>query len=232
VCEALDLGYRIARHLEVIIVDDASIDGSGMIADRLASEHPELHVLHNNRNRKLGATLRRGFDDARNEWILYMDSDLPVRAEEGLNALPLTEQADMVIGWRLSRAESLRREIMSFVYNRVIRFCFGLHVRDVNFAFKLFRRSYYQRICLHSEGSFIDAEFLMEMSRVGARISEIPMVYYPRVAGISTLSNWCVVGTILREMIYYRVLTLLPQQFRNACYRRSECRRLRTERGS
>ena len=230
VSEALRVGYQMAPQLEIVIVNDASTDRCGEIADELAREHPEVLVVHHPRNRKLGGALRSGFGASHHEWILYMDSDLPIKMDDALQALPLAENADMVIAWRISRAESKRREVMSWVYNRLIRWGFGLRVRDVNFAFKLFKRSFYQQIQLCSEGSFIDAELLLEMNRVGARLAELPMNYYPRVAGVSTLSSWGVVGKILQEMTLYRTLNWLPKAARARRLARRERRRLRLER--
>ena len=205
VSEAIRVGYKIAPRIEIIVVDDASTDGSGAIVDRLAQAQSEVRVIHHNRNRKLGGSLQTGFNAARMEWILYMDSDLPIKMDDALDVVPLTEKADIVIGWRKSRAESKRREVMSKCYNWLIRAMFGLHVADVNFAFKLFRREFLDRIILTSEGSFIDAELLLEMQREGARFAEIGMDYYPRVAGVSTLASNSVVLVILREMLRYRL---------------------------
>lgn len=205
VSEAIRVGYKIAPELEIVIVDDASTDGCGAIADRLAVEHPEVRVIHHKRNRKLGGSLQTGFNAATKEWVLYMDSDLPIHMDDALNAVPLTEDADIVIGWRKSRAESWRREFISKCYNRMIRAMFKLRVIDVNFAFKLFRREFLDRILLTSEGSFIDAELLLEMQREGARFAEIGLDYYPRVAGVSTLASNSVILVILREMLRYRM---------------------------
>lgn len=205
VAEAIRVGRLIAPEVEVIVVDDASTDGGGKIADRLSEEHPEVRVIHHPRNRKLGGALKTGFAAANKEWVLYMDSDLPIRMDDALEAVPLAEDADIVIGWRKSRAESLRREIMSKAYNWLIRWVFDLRVRDVNFAFKLFRRSLLDGIILTSEGSFIDAELLLEMQRVGARFAELGLNYYPRVAGVSTLASNSVVIRILMEMMRYRL---------------------------
>ena len=205
VSEAIRVGYEIAPKLQIVVVDDASTDGCGEIADELARQHPEVNVIHHRRNRKLGGSLQTGFQAATMEWILYMDSDLPIKMDDAHNAIPLTENADIVIGWRKSRAESWRREFMSKCYNRLIRWAFGLRVVDVNFAFKLFKREFLERIVLTSEGSFIDAELLLEMQRAGARFAEIPMDYYPRVAGVSTLASNSVVLVILKELLRYRL---------------------------
>jgi glycosyltransferase involved in cell wall biosynthesis len=203
--ESLRIGPRIAREVEIVIVDDASTDGSGEIADRLSREYPGMRVIHHEKNRRLGGALKTGFAAAWKDWILYIDGDLPVDLNEALASLPVAAGADMVIGWRRTRAESVRREVVSKVYNLMIRIVFNLHVRDVNFAFKLFKRSFYEKVHLTSEGSFIDAELLLEMQRAGARIAEIPMNYYPRVAGVSTLSSNAVIFKMLEEMFHYRI---------------------------
>jgi glycosyltransferase involved in cell wall biosynthesis len=204
VSEALRVGHEITSEIEVVIVDDASTDGSGALADRLAEVHPEIKVLHHSVNRKLGGSLRTGFAAASKDWLLYMDSDLPIRMDDVMGAVPLTENADIVIGWRRSRRESWHRALISAVYNQMIRRLFGLNVRDVNFCFKLFRRELLDQILLTSEGSFIDAELLLEMKRVGARFAEIGLNYYPRVAGTSTLASGGVIRVIIKEMLQYR----------------------------
>jgi glycosyltransferase involved in cell wall biosynthesis len=201
--EATEVGLRITRDLEIVVVDDASTDGSGELADKLALENPHLRVVHHPTNRKLGGALKTGFAAASRQWILYIDSDLPIRMEDALAAVPLTDQADMVIGYRMNRCEGLKREVMSWCYNRLIRLLFGLKVRDVNFAFKLFRREAMRHVHLESEGSFIDAELLLETRRAGYRIAEIGLNYYPRVAGTSTLASATVVLKLLQEMLRY-----------------------------
>lgn len=226
--ESIRVGYLIAPEVEVVVVDDCSTDGCGGLVDRLSDELPELKVIHHDRNRKLGGALKTGFASASKEWVLYIDSDLPIKMDDTLDAVPLTKNADIVIGWRRSRAESKRREVISKIYNRMIRLFFGLNVRDVNFAFKLFRREYLDRIILLSEGSFIDAELLLEMQREGARFAEIGMNYYPRVAGVSTLASNGVIVKILKEMIRYR----LEAYGRTAENFGGERRRLWLERGN
>lgn len=204
VAEALATGRKITSDLEIVLVDDASTDGCGALADQLAERHPEVKVMHHPKNRKLGGALRTGFAAATKDWVLYIDSDLPIEMDDALLAVPLTANADMVIGNRQGRAEGPKREIMSWIYNRLIRVLFGLNVRDVNFAFKLFRRSILERISLQSEGSFIDAELLIETHKAGFRIAELPLRYFERTAGVSTLASGSVVVKILHEMADYR----------------------------
>ncbi len=224
---ALKIGYRMASALEIVVVDDASTDGCGAIADRLAREHPEVKVIHHPVNRKLGGALKTGFGAATRDWILYMDSDLPIKFEDLLQMAPLAEQADIVIGWRKSRAESWRRAFQSKVYNLLIRSLFGLHVKDVNFACKLFKRKYYIQAPLETEGSFIDAELLIKLQRMGATLVEIGMDYYPRVAGVSTLGGGSVALKTLTELLRYRIYGFANDTHHAGC----ECGRSGAESG-
>ena len=192
---------------EIVLVDDGSTDGSGAYIDRLAAEFPCLRPVHHSRNRGLGAAISTGLSNATKELVLYMDSDFPVSADDAREAIrQFTPDCDLLIGYRLGRAEGPRREVMSWTYNHLIRWAFGLHVRDVNFAFKLIRGSLLQQMRLRSEGSFIDAELLIEASRLGARTKQVGIQYHTRVAGVSTAASNKVVLRILGEMWRYREL--------------------------
>lgn len=202
--ETRSIAEGLVSEMEIVLVDDGSTDGSGEFIDRLAADHPEVRALHHGRNRGLGAAIRTGLVNATKDLVLYMDSDFPVEIEEARAALgSLTDDVALVIGYRLGRAEGPRREVMSWTYNRLIRWAFGLRVRDVNFAFKLIRRSVLERMHLRSEGSFIDAELLLESTRLGARMREVGIQYHARVAGVSTAASSMVVLRILGEMWSY-----------------------------
>jgi glycosyltransferase involved in cell wall biosynthesis len=188
---------------EIIIVDDASTDRTGEMADALAREDPRVKVVHNDTNRRLGATLRAGYAVATKELVLYSDADLPFDFHEVARAVRLLEyqQADVLSAYRFDRtSEGLLRTIYTLGYSGVIRTLFGLRLRDVNFSFKLFRRSLLERIALKSEGSFIDAEFLVRARRAGAAIIQIGVDYFPRTRGTSSLASPAVIVKILHEM--------------------------------
>ena len=188
---------------EIIIVDDASTDRTGALADALARADPRIKVVHNERNRKLGGSVRAGYAAATKDLVLYTDADLPFDLQELRRAVRLLEyqEADVLAAYRFDRtSEGLVRTLYSFCYNLLIRVLFGLAVKDVNFSFKLFHRSLLQKIELKSEGSFIDAEFLIRARKAGATIVQIGVDYFPRSRGVSTLSSPGVILTILREM--------------------------------
>jgi glycosyltransferase involved in cell wall biosynthesis len=188
---------------EIVIVDDASSDGTGARADRLAAADPRVRAIHNPVNRRLGGTLRAGYAAATKDLVFYTDADLPVDFGQLPRAVRLLEyqQADLLAGYRFDRtSEGLHRALYTIGYHVLIRLLFGLRIRDVNFAFKLFRRSLLQRIELKSEGSFIDAELLLRARKAGAVMIQLGLDYFPRTRGPSKLSSLGVIAAILREM--------------------------------
>ena len=112
------------------------------------------------------------------------------------------QQADVLAAYRFDRtSEGLLRTIYTIGYSALIRTLFRLRFRDVNFSFKLFRRALLSRIVLKSEGSFIDAEFLVRAKKAGAQVIQIGVDYFPRTRGQSTLASPGVIVGILREMV-------------------------------
>ena len=188
---------------EIVVVDDASTDGTGKIADELADDDPRIVVVHHPENRKLGGAVRSGFGAASGDLVLYTDADLPCDLGEADKALRLLRlyEADIVSAYRFDRtAEGVRRTVYSFVYNHLVRWTLGVRVRDVNFAFKLVRRRVLDNVELLSEGSFIDAELVAKAHRRGFRIVQFGVDYIARTRGTSTLSSPAIIGKILREL--------------------------------
>lgn len=205
-CEDLVARGEIAS-FDVLIIDDASTDGTGPLADRLAAERPEVGVVHHDRNRGLGGSLKTGFAAATGELVLYTDADLPFDMAEVGKAVRLLRiyDADIVSAYRLDRTgEGPRRMIYSFLYNHLVRLVFGVRLRDMNFAFKLVRRTVLDRVELRSEGSFIDVELLVRASRLGFHTVQFGVDYFARTRGVSTLSSWGVIAKIVREMAALR----------------------------
>jgi glycosyltransferase involved in cell wall biosynthesis len=198
------LGER-QEFVELLLIDDGSQDRTAQIATDIAARDSRVRLVKHERNRGLGAAMRTGFAAARGELILYTDADLPFDLRLIPEIWSLGAPDTIVAGCRSNRGEGPRRWLLSRSYNILCRMLLGLDVQDVNFACKLIPRRALRLIQLASEGSFIDAELLIECRRQGMTIREFPMTYYPRVRGISTLSRPRVIIGILFEMLRYLV---------------------------
>jgi len=206
---------------DVLLIDDASTDSTGALADAMADADPRVSVVHHPTNRKLGGSLKTGFAQATGELVLYTDADLPFDMVEVAKAVRLMRiyDADIVSAYRFDRTgEGPRRLVYSYVYNQLVQAVFGLRLRDMNFAFKLVRRSVLAHVELQSEGSFIDVELLARAHKLGFSIVQFGVDYFPRTRGISTLSSNAVIAKIVREMLELRsdlsALTPLPESVR------------------
>jgi len=188
---------------EIVLVDDASTDRTAALADAAAAADPRVRVVHNPQNLTLGGSLRAGFAAARHELVLYTDADLPFDLEEVPRAVRLlqVQEADMLVAYRFDRtAEGMRRALYTWGYSVIIRALFGLKIRDVNFAFKLFRRRLLDRFVLKSGGSFIDAELVVRTLKASGQIIQIGVDYFPRTRGESKLASGQVIVRILSEL--------------------------------
>jgi glycosyltransferase involved in cell wall biosynthesis len=209
---ALAAGHRAGRRLiergdiadyELIVVNDASTDRTGEIADRLAAADARVVAVHHPQNRKLGGAIKTGFAAATGDLILYTDADLPFDMAELPRAVRLMRDydVDLVSAYRLDRTgEGYLRTVYTFWYNLLIRTMFGVKARDINFAFKLCRARLFDHVELRSEGSFIDAELVIRATRLGFEMLQFGVDYFPRTRGESTLSSPGVILKILREM--------------------------------
>lgn len=190
---------------EIVAVDDASTDGTAVLLQELGREVDFLRTFRLPVNTRYAGALKRALAEATGEVLFYTDSDCPVDMGELRGALPLLNDADVVSGFRTRRGEGVRRAITSLGYNLLIGSLFDLDLRDVNFAFKLFRREVIEAVEARSSGSFIDAEFLLEAHRLGFRIVQTGVEYHPRTGGASTLLDAGIVARCLRDVVAYRL---------------------------
>ena len=192
---------------ELIVVDDASTDSTPRLADELATADSHVKVVHHPVNRKLGGSMKTGFDAASGDLVLYTDADLPFDMAEVRRAVRLLRyyEADIVSAYRHDRTgEGSSRAIYTFFYNFLIRSLFGVRMRDINFAFKLCRSRVFDHIHLQSEGSFIDAELIISARKYGYEVIQFGVDYFPRTRGESTLASFGVIKKIVSEMFALR----------------------------
>lgn len=196
---------RFTSKFEIVIVEDGSPDKTAEIADSLAKKFsPHVRVIHHKRNLGYGPALRTGFKKAdKYDYVFYTDSDAQFDVSELEGFIPHLASYDVVIGYRRNRALSPKRLVQTIIYNFLVRFLFGIRVKDINCAMKLVKRSILAKIELTSESVFIDAELLVKLHNLGIKFKEVGVTHYPRVAGKAYGGKLSVIWQTFLEMIAY-----------------------------
>ncbi len=201
--EALAELPSLAAQFEIIAVDDGSRDDTGAIADRLAAAHPGVvRAVHHPTNLGYGAALRSGFRAARYELVAFTDGDRQFRVADLGRLLERSRAADapdVVAGFRIRRADPPIRTLYARLYRLANRIFFGLRVRDVDCACKLFRREALEGVRVESGGAFFSAELLIKLGASGRSIAEVGVPHHPRIAGSPTGARPSVIWRAVKD---------------------------------
>jgi glycosyltransferase involved in cell wall biosynthesis len=203
VVEAVETLPTLADDFEIIVVDDGSRDATGAIADELAAAHPGVvRAVHHPTNLGYGSALLSGFRAARHDLVAFTDGDRQFRvADLGrlTDRLGQADHPDVVVGFRIKRADPIIRTIYARLYRLANRVWFGLKIRDVDCACKLFRREALAGIAVESGGAFLSAELLIKLHAAGRTIVEVGVPHHPRTAGSPTGAKPSVIFRAVRD---------------------------------
>jgi glycosyltransferase involved in cell wall biosynthesis len=201
--EALETLPGLAETFEIVIVDDGSRDGTGAIADELTARYPGVvRTVHHPTNLGYGAALLSGFRAARHDLVAFTDGDRQFRVADLARLterLAAADRPDVVVGYRIKRADPLVRTLYARVYRFANLVWFGLRVRDVDCACKLFRRAALEGVAIESGGAFFSAELLIKLRAAGRTIVEVGVPHHPRTAGSATGAKPSVVVRAVRD---------------------------------
>ncbi len=196
---------RLTADYEVIVVNDGSRDRTSEVVAALSAENPRVRCVSHRHNRGYGAALATGFTAATSELIFLTDGDKQFDVSELEQYLPLISDADLVIGYRSPRMDPFPRVVFGRGWNFLVRLLFGYTARDVDCAFKLFRREVWTGTIIHSTGSTFSAEFLIKARRRGFRVRELRATHHPRLVGTPTGARLSVIVVAFRELIRLRL---------------------------
>jgi glycosyltransferase involved in cell wall biosynthesis len=189
--------------IEVLAIDDGSTDQTPALADALAAADPRVRV-HHQPNRGYGGAIKAGFEEARGELICFSDGDLQFDLREMSRLLErLADErkpVDAVIGFRIKRRDPFHRIFIAKTYNAIVSVAFGLRVRDIDCAMKLFRREVFDGLPLDAEGPFLSAELLIKLRARGVRMAQVGVNHFPRAAGTNTGASFMKILRTFRDL--------------------------------
>lgn len=176
----------LSQHLddfEVIIVNDGSKDGTRELADELAQKYPQIRAIHHEVNQGYGGAVKTGLKSCTKEWAFFTDGDAQFDITEITKLMEFTDEYDAVVGYRMNRRDPAHRKLFAFCWGTLIRFLFGFGYKDLDCAFKLFRRKFFEGVELKANGAVISVEFFSILKRNNAKVKQVGVHHYPRVAG-------------------------------------------------
>jgi glycosyltransferase involved in cell wall biosynthesis len=199
---------------EIIVANDASTDNSAMILEELAARYPRLRVIHHATNQGYGGNLRSMFAQATKDLIFYTDGDAQYDPSELATLYArLGPEVDVVQGWKIERHDPLHRKLIGRAYHHFVKWWFGLHLRDVDCDFRLFRRHVLESFPLDSTSGCITVEMMTRVEQGGFHVVEVPVHHYFRAYGQSQFFNFKRVARTLVELTALWIkLRLLPQR--------------------
>lgn len=185
---------------EVIVVNDGSSDDTKKIVEELSRVNTKVVLVNHEVNKGYGSAVRSGLDKADKDYIFFMDSDGQFDIKDLDRLLPSASLDKIVIGYREDRADSFIRSLNAWMYGRYIYFMFGLNVKDMDCAFKIFPTEAYRSIRpIKSGGALFTAEFLIKFKKKGFTFKEVPVRHFPRQFGTQSGANISVIIRMFKE---------------------------------
>ena len=186
---------------EVIVVNDGSQDATAALLESIAATHPRVTVLHHAVNQGYGAALVKGFQASTKEVIFFMDADGQFDIRELERFFPLLEKYDGVFGYRIDRQDSWMRKLNAWGWSLLVRLVFGVSVRDIDCAFKLYPGKFLRELRLETRGAMINTEILYKFKHAGLTSTQLGVRHLPRAGGQATGAKPAVILRALRELL-------------------------------
>ncbi|MFQ6104068.1 MAG: glycosyltransferase family 2 protein [Candidatus Glassbacteria bacterium] len=168
---------------EIIVVNDGSLDRTEEVVSEISQTNSNVRCLSHRVNKGYGAALKTGLKNARKQLLFFTDSDLQFDISELKQLMSWIDTHDIVIGYRKRRRDHTGRRFLGWGWTTLVSILFGLKVRDIDCAFKLFKKKVIDSISIDSIGAFVNSEILLRATRMGYSLKEVPVTHFPRLNG-------------------------------------------------
>ncbi len=191
------------QDFEVIVVNDGSKDATRMTVEDIAATDPRVRLINHATNQGYGAALVSGFEAVTRDLVFFMDSDGQFDIRDLERFFPFIGEYDAVLGYRINRQDTWMRKLNALGWKMLVSAVFGLHVRDVDCAFKLYRADFFREHPLETRGAMINAEILYKFTHAGYTHTQLGVRHLPRHGGRATGAKPAVIARAFRELFTY-----------------------------
>ena len=208
ILRTLDTFRACELDFELIIVNDASADKTGTIADELSRRLPEVDVAHHESNRGIGGAFKTGISKGTKDYVMFVPVDNPLEVDDLQAYLCRMGICDIIVGYRAERVgyTSFAR-FASFVYNRLlVPLLFNIGITDVNWI-QAYRRQLFADgvLSYENEGLFWLVEVLVNARSQRLIIAEVPSKMKKRLHGKATCTRVSVmIATLIAMLRFFR----------------------------
>lgn len=187
------------KDFEIIIVNDGSSDRTGEVVKELTTQDKRVRLVTHPANKGYGGALKTGFKEAKFDWVTFTDSDGQFNFSEITKFIEASNQADVICGYRITRADSFLRKVFTFGWKTLAWALLGLTVKDYSCGFKMIRKKAYEAVLpLVGEEKVTQIEMLVKMKRQGCKFAEIGVHHYPRKFGKQTGAN---INVVVKSLV-------------------------------
>ena len=189
--KSLNVLKKLKIKSEIIIVDDGCPQKSGNLAKEIAKKYTNIKVFFHKKNLGYGAAIRTGLKRCKHDWIFFTDGDDENDVNNIFRLLKVRKDHDLIITYRHKKKYSVRRIVISWIYNKIVRLIFNIKFRDISNASRLVNKKLIQNIKLKSTSSFIGAELVVSAQLAGYKIGEIGVIHFSsgRAGSIVSFKN-------------------------------------------
>lgn len=192
---------ELSDDYEVLVVENGSTDYTVEVLEDLAQRYDHFRYLAHRQALGYGGALRIGFRECQKDLVFYTDGDAQYDPRELKLLLPaMTDDVDVVNGWKIERHDPLHRIIIGRMYHHFVKFIFGFTLRDVDCDFRLIRRTVFDVIDLDSPDGTICLELVKKLQDAGFRFAEVPVHHYHRTYGKSQFFNFRRLSRVLPHL--------------------------------
>lgn len=205
IIDARSAALAVSKKYEIIVVNDGSTDRTAEVVLELQKHDQNIKLISHKKNLGYGAAVKTGLKACKNDWIFFTDSDGQFKYNELQKFVNETMRADLIIGYRRKRMDPFHRVFVAQVLLKLWNFAlFGLTVRDVDCAYKLFKKDVRDAVKLETESAITVTEFIVKAKSLGFKIIQLPVHHYARKFGEQTGGNWRVIVKAARESFSLR----------------------------